>query len=208
MGGRRRSNYYDWKDNEVLIMPTSLRGDGVVYSSGVVQEGTRAAVKHRMCSGTTVDQGLPNGNWDHITGVEINMGVPQKSTNWYRCEWYTDTDDWGSTNGGSGYALYRHTPSSGWTRILDAGWHANYDNNASDFYTTARTLYYAPVHTTYPSEVHSFRIYGRRHPDVAMRCNCSIGADLRQAGWVNNLFEVMEMDGDLCQPPSSNMTRY
>ena len=185
-------------------MPTSLTGSGVVYDSGLTQSTSRAIVKHRMCSGTTVNQGLPTGGWDLITGVEINMGVPQKATNWYRCEWYTCTEDWGPGNGGSGYALYRWTPSTGWVRILDSGWHANYDNNAGDFYTTVRTLYYAPAINN--TEEHAFRIYGRRHPDVAMRCNSSIGADLRRNGWENNLFEVSEMDADLAQTP--NLTRY
>jgi hypothetical protein len=187
-------------------MPTSLTNTGVVYTSGIEQLATRAVIKHRMVGATTVNQGLPSGGWDHITGVEIDMGVPQKSTNWYRCEWYTDTDDWGPSNGGSGYALYRWTPSSGWNRILDSGWHANYDNNNGDFYTTVRTLYFAPVHQSHPGEPHAFRIYGRRHPDVDMRCNSSIGADLRQQNWNNALFEVWEMDGDIATTP--NLTRY
>ena len=187
-------------------MATSIRGDGVEYNSGRIQEGTRAVIKHRMVGATTVNQGLPNGNWDFINGVEVNMGVPQNGNNWYRCEWYTDTDDWGGGNGGSGYALYRWTPSSGWNRILDSGWHANYDNNAGDFYTSVRTLYYAPVHQSFPTEEHRFRIYGRRHPSVAMRCNSSIGADLRQQNWNNALFEVWEIDHQIGQ--STNMTRY
>jgi hypothetical protein len=185
-------------------MPTSMTGSGVVYTSGNTQLSTRAVVKHRMVGATTVDQGLPSGGWDHITGVEVNMGVPQKAGNWYRCEWYTDTDDWGPSNGGSGYALYRNTPATGWVRILDSGWHANYDNNLGDKYTTVRTLYYAPAINN--TDVHSFRIYGRRHPDVAMRCNSSIGADLRRQNWNNALFEVWEMDGDIATTP--NLTRY
>lgn len=185
-------------------MATSLTSNGVEYSSGTVQEGTRAVVKHRMCGSTNVNQGLPNNNWAHITNVEISMGTPQKANNWYRCEWYTDTDDQGGSNGGSGYALYRWTPSTGWNRILDSGWHANYDNNASDFYTSVRTLYYAPAINN--TEEHRFRIYGRRHPSVGMRCNCSIGADLRQQNWNNALFEVWEIDADIGQ--STNMTRY
>jgi len=187
-------------------MATSLTGTGVTYNSGLVQTRNRVVVKHRMCSGTTVDQVIQSGNWDHVTGAEINMGVPAKSTNWYRIEFYTDTDDWGGSNGGSGMALYRNTPTSGWQRILDPGWHANYDNNAGDFYTTIRTVFYAPVHQTYPGEVHSFRMYARRHPDVAMRINCSIGADLRQAGWQANLMECWELDSDMAQ--TTNLTRY
>lgn len=187
-------------------MATSLTGTGVTYNSGLVQTRNRAVVKHRMCGATTLDQVIPSTGWDHVTGAEINMGVPAKSTNWYRIEWYSDTDDWGATNGGVGFALYRNTPTSGWERILDSGWHANYDNNNGDFYTTVRTLYYAPVHSTYPTEVHSFRIYCRRHPDVAMRINCGIGADLRQNGWVNNMMECWELDSDLAQ--TNNLTRY
>jgi hypothetical protein len=187
-------------------MPTSLTATGVTYTSGLQQINTRAIVKHRMAGCSTVDQGLPPTTWDFIAGTEIDMGVPQKSTNWYRCEFYTCTDDQGSTNGGTGYALYRFTPSSGWERILDHGWHANYDNNNGDFYTSVRSLYYAPVHQTFPTQQHIFRIYGRRHPDCAMRCNSSIGADLRQAGFQNGMFEVMEMDGDIAT--SSTLTRY
>lgn len=187
-------------------MATTISGDGVTYSNGNIQEGTRAIVKQRVVGSTNVNQGLPNNNWAHITSVEVNMGVPQKSTNWYRCEWYTDTDDQGGNNGGTGYALYRHTPSTGWQRILDSGWHANYEANAGDFYTSVRTLYYAPVHPSYPNQEHSFRIYGRRHPSVNMRCNCSIGADLRQGNWNNALFEVWEIDGDIST--TTNLTRY
>jgi hypothetical protein len=187
-------------------MPTSLTNTGVVYTSGLTQTLTRPVIKQRMSGCTNVDQGLPNGNWDYIVGAEIDMGVPQKSVNWYRCEFYTDIDDQGPGNGGAGFALYRFTPSSGYERILDSGWHANYDNNAGDFYTSVRTLFYAPVHQSFPNQQHIFRIYGRRHPDVGMRCNCSVGADLRQAGWQNGMFEVWEMDGDLAT--TTNLTRY
>ena len=187
-------------------MATSLTGTGVTYSAGLEQKNTRAVIKHRMAGATTVDQGIQSGGWDHVSGAEIDMGVPRKSTNWYRVEWYSDTDDWGGSNGGVGFALYRHTPSSGWDRILDSGWHANYDNNAGDFYTSVRTVWYAPVHQTYTTETHTFRIYCRRHPDVAMRINCSIGADYRHDGWQNALMEVWELDSDLAQTP--NLTRY
>jgi len=187
-------------------MATSLTGTGVTYNSGLVQTRNRAVVKHRIAGATTTDQVIQSGDWDYVTGAEINMGVPKQSTNWYRIEWYCDSDDWGGTNGGVGYALYRNTPSAGWVRILDSGWHANYDNNDGDFYTSTRTTYYAPVHQTYPGEVHTFRIYARRHPDCAWRINCSIGADLRAAGWQNNLMECWELDSDQAQ--TTNLTRY
>lgn len=185
-------------------MATKLKGTGVEYSNGRTSSETRAVVKHRMAGGTSVNQGLPSNTWAYIDGTEISMGVPEDGRNWFRCEWYTDTDDQGGSNGGSGYALYRWTPSTGWNRILDSGWHANYDNNAGDFYTSVRTLYYAPAINS--TEEHRFRIYGRRHPDVGMRCNCSIGADLRQQNWNNALFEVWELD--YRKGVSNNMTRY
>lgn len=185
-------------------MATKLRGNSVEYPTGRTSSETRAVIKHRMCGSTQVDKGLPSNTWTHINGVEISMGVPANANNWYRCEWYTDTDDQGGSNGGSGYALYRWTPSTGWNRILDSGWHANYEANAGDFYTSVRTLYYAPALNN--TEEHRFRIYGRRHPSVGMRCNCSIGADLRQQNWNNALFEVWELDSNKGQ--SVNMSRY
>jgi hypothetical protein len=187
-------------------MPTTMTGSGIDYNSGLTQTRTRAVIKHRMTGATTVDQVIQSGGWDFVNGAEIDMGVPQKSTNWYRIEWYSDSDDWGGTNGGVGYALYRNTPSSGWERILDSGWHANYDANMGDYYVTTRTLFYAPVHQTYPTQVHTFRIYARRHPDCAWRINASIGADYRHDGWQNALMEVWELDSDLAQTP--NLTRY
>lgn len=183
-----------------------MTGTGITYSSGLTQLTTRPVIKHRIAGCTTVDQNLQSGDWDFISGAEIPMGTPTKSTNWYRCEFYSDIDDLGGNNGGLGFALYRYTPSSGWNRILDSGWHANYDNNAGDFYTSVRTLWYAPVHQSYPTEAHTFRIYGRRHPDVGMRCNSSIGADYRHDGWQNALFEIWELDGDLAT--TATLSRY
>jgi hypothetical protein len=187
-------------------MATTMTGTGITYNSGLTQLRTRPIIKHRLSGCTSVDQGLPNGNWDFINGTEIDMGVPQNSQNWYRCEFYTDTDDQGGSNGGSGYALYRWTPSSGWDRILDYGWHANYDNNAGDFYTSIRSIWYAPVHQSYPTQQHVFRVYGRRHPDVAMRCNCSIGADYRHDNWNNGMFEIWELDYNWAT--TTNLSRY
>jgi len=187
-------------------MPTTLGGDGVTFTSGAKSTRSRAVIKHRVCSATTVDQGLQSGGWDFINGAEIDMGVPSKSNNWYRIEYYTCGDDWGGSNGGWGYAVYRWTPSSNWNRLADQGWHAQYENNAGDFYTSGTGLYFISVHPTYPTEQHIFRLYGRRHPDVAFRVNSGIGADLRRDGWQNNLFEVYELDGDIVD--NGNITRY
>ena len=186
-------------------MAVTLEGGGIRYPSDALQSKSKSIVKHRVCSATTLDQGLQSGNWDFINGAEIDMGVPTRTTNWYRCEYYTCGDDWGGSNGGWGYAIYRWTPSSGWNRMFDQGWHAQYDNNLGDMYTTGTGLYFVSVHPTYPTEQHIFRLYGRRHPDVAFRVNSGIGADLRQAGWVNNLFEVYELDGSVVS--SINITR-
>jgi hypothetical protein len=187
-------------------MPTTMTGTGVTYTSGNTQTQPRTIVKHRMTGLTQVDQGIQSGGWDFVTGSEINMGVPQKSNNWYRLEYYTDGDDQGPSNGGWGCAIYRNTPSTGWERVLDQGWHAQYESNAGDFYTTGTGLFFVPVHPSYPTQVHSFRLYARRHPDVGFRIQCSIGADLRQAGWQNGMFECYELDGDLVT--ANNLTRY
>lgn len=183
-----------------------MTGTGVVYTSGNIQTLPRAVVKHRMTGLTTVDQNLQSGGWDLINGSEINMGVPKKSNNWYRLEYYSDGDDLGPNNGGWGFAIYRFVASTGWERVLDQGWHAQYESNANDFYTTGTGLFFVPVHPSFPTQEHSFRLYGRRHPDVAFRVNCSIGADLRQAGWQNGMFECYELDGDVVT--ANNLTRY
>lgn len=178
-------------------MATTLTGNGVTYTDGSDSSDAPPIIKYRVTAGSSVDQGLQSGDWDYINNCEIDMGVPKASNNWYRIEYYTCTDDQGSTNGGCGYAVYRHTPSAGWQRVLDQGWHAQYENNLGDFYTNNTGLYYVPVHPSYPTENHTFRLYGRRHPDCAWRVNASIGADNRVGGWQNNLMEVYEMNGNV-----------
>lgn len=178
-------------------MATTIGPNGVTFTDGSNSVEAAPVMRYRVTAASTVDQGLQSGNWDHITNAEIDMGVPKQSNNWYRIEYYTCTDDQGSPNSGMGYAIYRHTPSAGWQRVLDQGWHSQYENNVGDFYTNATGLYYVPVHPSYPTENHMFRLYGRRHPDCALRVNCSIGADNRVGGWQNNLMEVYEMNGDV-----------
>ena len=94
-------------------------------------------------------------------------------------------------------AIYRWTPSSGWLRAQAQGQHANYDNDSGDFYATPVGLWYIPVHPTYPSEPHKFKLMATKHPSCNMRINSSIGADNRVGGWQNNQFSVTEIDGDL-----------
>lgn len=189
-------------------MPITLTGTGVEYPTGQVTTQTKPFVKYRYASTPAADIALNSTDWTFMPGCEINMGVPEKSTNWYRVEYYTVQDDSpGGNNGGAGGAIYRHTPTAGWVRVLDQGWHAQYESNAGDFYTTCTGLYYIPVHPLYPSEQHSFRLYGRRHPDVGIRWSSAIGADNRAGGWNNTLLEVAEVDSAVAEP-FTTMTRY
>lgn len=187
-------------------MAISLTGDGVQYPSGQTSKQTKPYVKWRYASTPAANVVLGTSD-TFMPGCEINMGVPEKSTNWYRVEYYSVMDDWpGTSNGGAGGSIYRHTPSSGWERVLSQGIHAQYENNVGDFYTTATGLFYVPVHPSYPNQEHSFRLYGIRHPDVGIRWSSAIGADNRPGGWNNTLFEVAEVDDSVAQ--SVNMTVY
>lgn len=189
-------------------MAVSLTGDGVQYPSGQTSKQGRPFIKWNYASTPGVNVSLNNNDWTWMPGCQVNMGVPESSNNWYRVEYYSVMDDWpGSSNGGAGGAIYRYTPSSGWNRVLDQGWHAQYENNANDFYTTVSGLYYIPVHPSYPTEEHQFRLYARRHPGTTIRWSCGIGADNRVGGWNNTLFEVAEVDATVAQP-FTNMTRY
>ncbi len=62
------------------------------------------------------------------------MGVPAKASNWYQVRYQTIVDDQGGGAQGTGAALYRWTPSSGWGRVADQGHHATLENNVGDFY--------------------------------------------------------------------------
>ena len=179
-------------------MATTIGGDSINYPDGTVQTQKKVLVKTRYTSHPTINVGIPTWGSEVDASPELDMGVPEKSNNWYRCEYYNCTDDWpGSGNGGMGMAIYRWTPSSGWLRAQAQGQHANYDNDSGDFYATPVGLWYIPVHPTYPSEPHKFKIMATKHPDCNMRINSSIGADNRVGGWQNNQFSVTEVDGDL-----------
>lgn len=185
-------------------MATTIGGDSVQYPDGTVQKQKKQIIKTRYTSSATYNHALTSGSDGDIPDLEIDMGAPEKSNNWYRCEYYTVTDDWapGTGYGGMGYAIWRHTPSAGWTKMYSQGQNANYDNNAGDWYASPVGLWYVPAHPTYPSEPHSFKISGRRHPGQApnpirIRVNSSIGYDNRIGGWQNNMFSVSEIDGDM-----------
>ena len=190
-------------------MATTISGTGITYPDGSIQVNKKHIVKTRTTAGSTVDQYLPTwGTESDITDAYIDMGVPEKSNNWYRVEYYTCSDDANPNgNGGFGYACYRWTPSAGWLRAQAQGQHANYDNNCGDFYTTAACFWYIPVNASYASEPHHFKLMGTKHPDCGIRINCSIGADNRVGGWQNNMFMVQEIDGDNIQA-INNLTTY
>lgn len=189
-------------------MAISITSSGIQYPSGLTQTTVRPIIKHRFCSGTTVDQVPATGSWSYVTGCEINMGIPTKSNNWYRIEFYSVTDDQGNGgNSGCGFGVWRYTPSAGWVQTLTQGQHSDYDNNLGDAYSSNSALFYVPVHPTYPTEEHRFRIYSTNHNVTApRRINCSIGNDNRIGNWQNNMMEVMEIDGDFIT--SGDMVRF
>jgi hypothetical protein len=197
-------------------MPVSIAGTGIKfptpaynpYGSEVTPTQTRCTpiVKIRSTSASTVDQTTGGASHTFVNGTEINMGVPTKSTNWYRCLYQTIVDDLDGNYGGIGFSIWRNTPSTGWVRLLDMGRHASYDNNMSDWYRNPMIFGYVPALNG--TEVHSFRIYVTNYYGTSnVRINSSIGNDLRRNGWQNNIFEVWEIDGDGIHT-TGTMSRY
>ena len=108
-------------------MATKLTGTGIQYgnvpydqySTGAttkIQTDANVIVQMKFGSGSTVNQytGTPNGTSGIVNGSEVDMGVPQKATNWYRLFWQTVTDDTDGSISGIGIRVERWTPSSGW----------------------------------------------------------------------------------------------
>ena len=151
-------------------MPVSIAGTGIKYGSPVYnpygsestpqQSRCSPIVKIRSTSASTINQTTGGASHTFVNGTEIDMGVPTKSTNWYRCCYQTIVDDNDGNYGGIGFSIWRYTPSSGWNRVLDN-----------------------------------------------VRINCGIGNDLLRNGWINNIFEVWEIDGSGVHT-SGLMTRY
>lgn len=174
-----------------------------------VQDDVNAIVKVRFGSGTTVDQatGTPDGTSGLITGLSVDMGTPQKSTNWYRIYYQTVSDDTDGNISGVGIRVERWTPSSGWEQVLAQGSHASYDNNYGDWYRTNHGIFWVPVHQTYPTQQHQFRLGFHKHDNGNIRINSSIGNDLRRDGWNNNMMEVWEVDSQKITT-TGTLTRY
>tara|TARA_B110000503_G_C7134883_1_gene408388 strand:+ start:1576 stop:2181 length:606 start_codon:yes stop_codon:yes gene_type:complete len=190
-------------------MATSLTGSGVQYgnvpydqySTGATtttQTDANVIVKVRFGSGSTVNQttGTGDGSSGIVNGSQVDMGVPQKTNNWYRLFMQSVTDDNDGTISGIGWRVERWTPSSGWQEVLAQGSHSSYDNNYADWYRQNQGIFWVPTHPSFPTQQHQFRLGFNKHNNGQIRFNSSIGNDLRRNGWNNNQFEVWEVDGD------------
>jgi hypothetical protein len=203
-------------------MATELNANGISFgdpiynqsgtdtAANTYQRSATAVVKIGFGSASTLDQTFSGGDGTEamINGTEINMGVPSAADNLYRIWYQTVTDDNDSNVSGFGIRMYRHTPSAGWQELLSQGSHASYDNNMGDWYRTNNSIFWIPVHPNYPSEVHSFRLYGHKHDSGSVRINSSIGGDQRRNGWNNNTFEIWEINRDLVHTTGRFSTNF
>jgi len=192
-------------------MATEMNANGISFGGPIYnQQGTdtaantyqrsaTAVIKIGFGSATTVDQDANGGDGlaGFFNGAEVNMGVPSAADNLYRMVFQTQTDDWDGSISGVGIRFFRHTASAGWQELLSQGSHASYDNNMGDWYRLNNMTAYIPVHPSYPTEAHSFRVYWHKHDSGRIRLNCSVGGDLRRDGYNNNFFEVWEINRDV-----------
>ena len=203
-------------------MATELNANGISFggpiynqqgsdtAANTYQRSATAVVKIGFGSASSVDQGVGggDGNAGYIDGTEVNMGVPAAADNLYRIWYQTVTDDWDGSISGVGIRMFRHTPSAGWQELLSQGSHASYDNNMGDWYRTNNGIFWIPVHPSYPTEAHSFRLYWHKHDSGNQRINCSIGGDQRRNGWQNNTFEVWEINRDVVHTTGRFSTNF
>ena len=203
-------------------MATELNANGISFggpiynqqgsdtAANTYQRSATAVVKIGFGSASSVDQGVGggDGNNGYIDGTEVNMGVPAAADNLYRIWYQTVTDDWDGNISGVGIRMFRHTPSAGWQELLAQGSHASYDNNMNDWYRTNNGIFWIPVHPSYPTEAHSFRLYWHKHDSGNQRINCSIGGDQRRNGWQNNTFEVWEINRDVVHTTGRFSTNF
>ena len=178
-------------------MATTLGGSNIQYPDNSIQNTKSPLIKTRYTTWPANNLSLPTWGGETDTSPVVDMGVPAASTNWYRCEYYSVRDDWPSSgNGGMGMALYRWTPSANWFRCNAQGQHADYDNDSGDFYSTPIGVWYIPVHPSYPTEQHQFKIMGTKHPGCNIRVHSTIGQDNRVGNWQNNMFSITEIDAE------------
>lgn len=189
-------------------MATELRGDGIHFGGPVYNQNGQetndntyqgraaAVVKVGFGSASSLNQSASGGSGSegYIDGTEINMGVPKASNNLYRVWYQSVSDDNDGTISGIGFQIWRYTSSSNWQRLLAQGSHSSYDNNMGDWYRTNNGIFWVQVHPSYPNETHYFRLYYNKHNNGTVRFNSSIGGDQRRNGWMNNTFEVWEIN--------------
>ena len=173
--------------------------NGSETNDNTYQSRAAAIVKVGFGSASTLNElaGGGSGSTGYISGTEVNMGVPKASDNLYRIMYQTTADDNDGSISGIGFMVYRYTPSSGWDRLLSQGEHTTYDNNLNDVYRTHNGIFWIPVHPSYPTESHSFRLYWQKHDNGSIRWNSDIGGDQRRNGHVNNQYEVWEVNRDI-----------
>ena len=188
-------------------MATSLTGTGLTNADGFTQPSIEGIVKVGFTSSQSRDFVAGNGfgpQWQY-SGSEVDMGVPASGNNWYRIRYQTICDDQGGGAQGTGAAIYRWTPTSGWNRVMDQGHHATLENDTADLYWMCNVDYFVPVHPTYPGEQHKFRIYHANWNGPA-RVHAGIGRQTRNGNWENNILEIWEIDQYVVN--SGNFTRY
>tara|TARA_B100000945_G_C20348636_1_gene581078 strand:- start:627 stop:1238 length:612 start_codon:yes stop_codon:yes gene_type:complete len=174
--------------------------NGAETNDNTYQGRAPAIVKVGFGSASTLNQASGyggSGSTGYVDGTEVNMGVPKASDNLYRIMYQTTADDNDGSISGIGFMVYRYTPSSGWDRLLSQGEHTTYDNNLNDVYRTHNGIFWIPVHPSYPTESHSFRLYWQKHDNGSIRWNSDIGGDQRRNGHLNNQYEVWEVNRDI-----------
>lgn len=188
-------------------MPTELNSSGLLNADNRTQSTFEGIVRVGFTSSGSRDFSAGSGfgpQWQYA-GSQVDMGVPANRNNWYRIRYQTICDDQGGGAQGTGAAIYRFTPSSGWNRVMDQGHHATLENDTGDLYWMCNVDYLVPVHPTFFNEAHSFRIYHANWNGPA-RVHAGIGRQTRNGNWENNILEVWEIDQYVMN--SGNLGRY